>query len=97
MEKLFDGLLIASMVLLAISIGFIFYRIVKGPSVSDRVVSLDSIGIHLISMTAILCVYFRTTAYTEIVLLIGILSFIGTTAFSKFIEGGVVIERRRDR
>jgi multicomponent Na+:H+ antiporter subunit F len=30
-------------------------------------------------------------------LLLGILSFITTVAFSKFLERGVVIERKRDR
>lgn len=92
-----DMMLIASLIVLAVSIICTFYRVIKGPSVSDRVVALDSIGIHLISITAVLCVYLRTTAFTEVVLLLGILSFIGTIAFSKFIERGVVIERRRDR
>lgn len=92
-----DMMLIASLIVLAVSIIGTFYRVIKGPSISDRVVALDSIGIHLISITAVLCVYLRTVAFTEVVLLLGILSFIGTIAFSKFIERGVVIERRRDR
>ena len=35
----------------------------------------------------------ETSFYLEIILLLAILSFIGTVAFSKFIEKGDIIER----
>ncbi|KKK36038.1 monovalent cation/H+ antiporter subunit F [Mesobacillus campisalis] len=73
------------------------YRLVKGPSVSDRVQALDSIGINLISGVAVTSVLLRTTAFFEVILLIGILSFIGTIAFARFLERGVVIEHKRSK
>ncbi len=72
------------------------YRVIKGPSVSDRVVALDSIGISLISITAMLSVLLRSQSFMDIILLLGILAFIGTIAYSKFIERGVVIDRNRN-
>jgi len=94
---LIDTFLTAALVILAISALGCLYRLLKGPSVPDRVAALDSIGILLISITALVCVLFRTTAYLDIVLVIGILSFIGTTAFARFIERGEVIEYGDDR
>ncbi|MGY4690393.1 Na(+)/H(+) antiporter subunit F1 [Salibacterium sp. K-3] len=91
-----QGILTASSIILSLSILITLYRVVKGPSMPDRVIALDMIGINLISLVAVVSLIQETTAYLEVVLLLGILAFIGTVAFSKFIEKGVVIERRRD-
>jgi multicomponent Na+:H+ antiporter subunit F len=90
-----DLLLQIALACLSIAILMCLYRVIRGPSMADRVIALDSIGINLISVTAVVSVMMRTHAFMEIILLIGILSFIGTIAFSKFIERGVVIEHNR--
>ncbi|SFP19659.1 Na(+)/H(+) antiporter subunit F1 [Salibacterium halotolerans] len=91
-----QGLLTVSAVILSLSILLALYRVAKGPSMPDRVLALDMIGINLISLVAVVSLIQETTAYLEVFLLLGILAFIGTVALSKFIEKGVVIERRRD-
>ncbi|MFB4164841.1 Na(+)/H(+) antiporter subunit F1 [Alteribacillus sp. JSM 102045] len=85
-----------SAVIIAISILIALYRVAKGPSMPDRVIALDMIGINLISLVAVVSLILETIAFFEVMLLLGILAFIGTVAFSKFIEKGVVIERKRD-
>ena len=84
-----------SLFLLILSIFAALYRVIKGPSVVDRVQALDTISITIISGVAIYAVLFKTHAILEVILLIGILSFIGTIAFARFIERGVVIVRKR--
>ncbi|NLJ76358.1 MAG: Na(+)/H(+) antiporter subunit F1 [Peptococcaceae bacterium] len=88
------GILFVSLVLLIFSILATIYRLVRGPSAPDRVQALDALGIYLIAGVAIFSVYLKSTAFFEVILLIGILSFIGTIAFARFIERGVVIERK---
>ncbi|MBS4162340.1 Na(+)/H(+) antiporter subunit F1, partial [Klebsiella pneumoniae] len=68
-----------------------------GPSIPDRVVALDAIGINLIGITALVSILLNTSAFLEVILLIGILAFIGTVAFSKFLEKGEIIENDRSR
>jgi multicomponent Na+:H+ antiporter subunit F len=68
------------------------YRLVKGPSRPDRVLALDTIGINLLAMIAVLSLLLRTEYFIEIILLIGILTFIGTTALARYIERGEVLE-----
>lgn len=63
----------------------------------DRIVGLDMIGINLLSMVAIISMLFETKAYLEVILILGILSFIGTIAFSKYLERGVIIESKSKR
>ena len=75
----------------------VVFRMVKGPTASDRVVALDSLGVSLISLIALFSIFVDTVFYLEIILLLAILSFIGTVAFSKFIEKGDIIKRDNSR
>jgi multicomponent Na+:H+ antiporter subunit F len=89
-------ILTLSLILLSLSTLASLYRVIVGPSIPDRVVALDTIGINIIGIVAILSIVLATQAYLEIILLIGILAFLGTISFSKFIERGVVIEHGSD-
>ena len=90
---MFKIILITSLVVLTLCILAGIYRVVKGPSTADRVQALDFIGINLIASTAVFSVILDTHAFLDVILLMGILSFVGTIAFSRYVERGVVIER----
>ncbi|MGE7948391.1 Na(+)/H(+) antiporter subunit F1 [Lysinibacillus sp. NPDC093688] len=89
--------IIASIVVICLSMIAVIYRMVKGPTASDRVVALDSLGVSVISLIALFSVLVETSFFLEIILLLAILSFIGTVAFSKFIEKGDIIKRDNTR
>ncbi|WP_260447338.1 MULTISPECIES: Na(+)/H(+) antiporter subunit F1 [Listeriaceae] len=80
----------------SVSIFLYLYRILKGPTTSDKVVALDSIGMNLVAIVALLSMLLDTSAYLDVILLIALLAFIGTVSFAKFVEKGKVIERERD-
>ncbi|MCI2255093.1 Na(+)/H(+) antiporter subunit F1 [Domibacillus sp. PGB-M46] len=92
-----EAVLQISLLLLAVSMIGLVYRLVKGPTVPDRVVALDAMGVNLVSITAVLSMLLDTHNYLDVILLIGILAFIGTVAFAKFLEKGEVIEYDRDQ
>lgn len=94
---MFESLLTITMLILSVSILLTSYRVVKGPSMPDRVIALDSIGVHVMGLVAIFSIKYHTQAFLDIILLIGILAFIGTISFAKFLERGEVIERDRFR
>ena len=81
---------------ISISIFGLIYRLIKGPSIHDRVIALDAIGINLIALVALTSIVLDTTAYLEAILLLGILAFIGTVSFAKFLEKGEIFEHERD-
>ncbi|MFJ7951181.1 Na(+)/H(+) antiporter subunit F1 [Lysinibacillus sp. NPDC096418] len=89
--------MIGAIVVICLSMIPVIYRMVKGPATSDRVVALDSIGVSLISLIGLFSILVETTFFLEIILLLAILSFIGTVAFSKFIEKGDIIKRDNSR
>ncbi|MCM3758839.1 Na(+)/H(+) antiporter subunit F1 [Sporosarcina aquimarina] len=86
-----------SVVLFAITIAIAVLRLIIGPSMPDRVIAMDVVGVNLIAMIGVVSVVYGTKAYLEVILILGILSFISTIAFSKYIERGVIVERKRDR
>ncbi len=87
----------AAVIIIVISIVVLVYRLVKGPHPSDRVVALDAIGVALICLVGLFSMLVDTSFFLEIILLLAILSFIGTIAFSKFIEKGDIITRDDSR
>ncbi|MGD6777813.1 Na(+)/H(+) antiporter subunit F1 [Sutcliffiella horikoshii] len=95
-ESTFDVLLSISLIIISIATLGLVYRVIKGPSIPDRVMALDSIGINLIAITAITSIMLRTDAFLEVILLLGVIAFVGTVAFSKFLQKGEIIEYDRD-
>lgn len=89
-----ETILIISLVFFMLAIGLLLYRVIVGPTLPDRAIALDTIGVNLISAIAIVSIVLNTKAFLEAILILGILAFIGTIAFSKYIERGVIIERR---
>lgn len=83
-------------ILVSISMAAFIYRLIIGPSVPDRVVALDSIGVALIAMIGLISILSDTSFFLDIILLLAILAFIGTVAFSKFLEKGEIIQRDND-
>ncbi|WP_019638187.1 Na(+)/H(+) antiporter subunit F1 [Paenibacillus fonticola] len=84
-----------SLTLFSVAIAISLYRIIKGPSLPDRVIAMDMIGVNLISGIAAVSIMLRTKAYLEVILILGLLAFISTISLSRFIERGVIIERKR--
>ncbi|MBT2583640.1 Na(+)/H(+) antiporter subunit F1 [Planococcus sp. ISL-109] len=82
-----------SLFIVSISFTGLLFRLVKGPTVADRVVALDAIGVTLVSIVALLSLIIETEFFLEVILLMSILSFIGTAAFAKFLERGEIFDR----
>lgn len=93
---MFDAIMYLSAFLLTVSLVVALFRIFKrSSSISDRVLLIDSLSFIIIALVAVLSILMDTQAYVDAILLIGILGFLSTIALSRFIERGVVIERRR--
>jgi multicomponent Na+:H+ antiporter subunit F len=75
-----------AIVLLAIGAAGFLFRLVRGPSLADRVVGLD--GLQSIVVIAIIVAAARSDSgiTIETVLVAVLVGFVGTTALSRFIE-----------
>lgn len=87
---------IIAIIIVALSMIGILTRVIIGPTLADRVIALDALGITLMAMIALFSVVMNTRYLFVILLLIGILAFLGTAAFAKFMDKGEIIENDRN-
>lgn len=73
--------------LLGVGLLFTLIRFIKGPSLSDKVVSLDTFNMIVIGVIALLALLFENSLYLDIVIVYAILSFLETVVFARYVEG----------
>lgn len=72
--------------MLTISVVLVFYRFLKGPKLSDRVLALDlliTIGIGIIVVYSIIS---DQPTFLDIAMIFALIAFLGTVAFSYYLE-----------
>ena len=67
---------------------FCLYRIIRGPSIADRMVGIDIFGILVVGICAIIAVITDRMFIIDIGIAWIILSFIGTLTLAKYLGGG---------
>ncbi len=79
---------ILSMFLL-LSITLSLARFLIGPTLSDRVVAFDVMGIMGVSLLVVLALIYKSSLYLDIALVFGLIGFLGATIFGRYIEKGI--------
>jgi len=67
-------------------------RLVKGPSLPDRVLALDTLYINAIALIMVLGIRYSSQMYFEAALVMVLFGFVGSAALAKFLLRGEVIE-----
>jgi multicomponent K+:H+ antiporter subunit F len=81
-----------AMLLISIAIALNLWRLIKGPSLPDRILALDTMSINAIALLVLYGVYQASAIYFEAALLIAVMGFVGTVALSKYLLRGDIIE-----
>ncbi|AVQ36697.1 Na(+)/H(+) antiporter subunit F1 [Staphylococcus kloosii] len=89
-------IIIIALIIVSLSMLAMLIRVIKGPSLADRVVALDAMGIQLMAIIALFSIFLGTTYMIVAILLIGIIAFLGTAVFAKYMDKGKVIEHDDD-
>jgi multicomponent Na+:H+ antiporter subunit F len=86
MMTLDDFALYVILPMLALAVVMVFVRLVRGPSLPDRVVAIDlmnTLGIGIIASYAIAT---GQAAFLDVAIAMALISFLGTVAFAYYIE-----------
>jgi multicomponent Na+:H+ antiporter subunit F len=67
--------------------GVCLYRIIRGPSIPDRMVGVDIFGILVVGVCAIISIQTERSFILDIGIAWIILSFIGTLTLAKYLSG----------
>ncbi|MEJ2633757.1 MAG: monovalent cation/H+ antiporter complex subunit F [Calditrichia bacterium] len=79
--------MVVFVILLLLCAFFCLYRVGAGPTPPDRTVAIDILGILMVGFCAILSLYTGKDLYMNVAIAWALLSFIGTTALAKYLEG----------
>jgi multicomponent Na+:H+ antiporter subunit F len=71
---------------LMLSAALCVLRVVRGTSVADRVLALDTLLIVIVVGVAVGAAQTGSGVYLDVLLLVALVAFIGTTAVGRFIE-----------
>lgn len=63
-----------------------FWRLVRGPSLADRVVALDLIGYLIIGVMILLSIVTQRESFLFVPVVAAIILFLGTAAFAIYLE-----------
>lgn len=63
------------------------YRVGKGPTAPDRTVAIDILGTLVVGFCAIFSIITKKDLYMNVSISWALLSFIGTIALAKYLEG----------
>ncbi|MCL7413221.1 MAG: cation:proton antiporter [ANME-2 cluster archaeon] len=85
------NLLIFSLTFMVLAIIPCIYRIVKGPTIPDRVVAMDAMNTVIVVMLGVYSFVQGSVFFMDVALVLSILSFVGTVTISKYLDEGVVL------
>ncbi|MDB5261368.1 MAG: Na(+)/H(+) antiporter subunit MnhF [Adhaeribacter sp.] len=72
--------------ILSLSTIFVFIRFLKGPSIVDRVVSIDLMVIIGIGAIAVYSILTDQPTFLDIAMVVALIGFLSTVAFSYYLE-----------
>lgn len=68
------------------------WRLLRGPTVPDRILALDTLNVTAIAELMLLGMHLKTAVYFEAALLIAMLGFVATVVLSKYVIRGDIVE-----
>ena len=81
-----EGALNVALAVLASAALLAFVRVVRGPTLPDRVVAMDLLGVLVVGMIVTYTAASGTTAFLDVAMVIALVSFLGTVAYARYIE-----------
>lgn len=87
MESTFENMMmILSFSALLLALVFTLVRLVRGPSSSDRIISLDLVASVVMGFILLYSVLMNKGIYFDIAIVISLISFIGTISISIYLK-----------
>jgi multicomponent Na+:H+ antiporter subunit F len=73
-------------VMLTAAMFLAFFRLARGPSLPDRVVALDLIGVITVGFIAAYAIDLDQQVFIDAAIVVALIAFLGTVAFAQYLE-----------
>jgi len=87
-----DTAVVVSLYAVGVALLLGLYRLLRGPSVPDRILALDTLYINTIALLILFGMYLDSSIYFEAALVIAVLGFVGTVMLSKYVMRRDIVE-----
>lgn len=77
-----------TLAILGLALLLAFVRLVKGPTLPDRIVAMDLFGVIVVGIIVVLAAATRVQATLDAALVIALIGFLGTVAYATYVERG---------
>ena len=77
-----------TLVTLGVALLIAMARLVKGPTLPDRIVAMDLIGVLVVGLIVVLASSTGVQATLDAALVIALVGFVGTVAYATYVERG---------
>jgi multicomponent Na+:H+ antiporter subunit F len=78
----------ATLVTLGTALIVTFIRLVKGPTLPDRIVAMDLVGVLVVGLIVVLAGWSGVQATLDAAIVIALVGFLGTIAYATYVERG---------
>lgn len=87
-----DTAVVFSLYAVGVAMLMSLWRLVRGPTVPDRILALDTLYINTIALLILFGMYLDSSIYFEAALIIAMLGFVGTVMLSKYVMRRDIVE-----
>jgi multicomponent Na+:H+ antiporter subunit F len=77
-----------ALAMLVVALLLALFRLVRGPSIPDRVVTLDLITTTSAGILVTYCLISGESAFLDVAIAVSLIAFLGTIAFASYLEKG---------
>jgi len=84
--------LLVGLFAVTVSMALTGWRLLKGPSIADRILALDTLYLNAVTLMILLGLYLNNTLLFEAALLVAMLGFVSTVALARYVTRGDTIE-----
>jgi multicomponent Na+:H+ antiporter subunit F len=77
-----------TLVTLGIALVVSVVRLIKGPSLPDRIVAMDLLGVLVVGLIVVLAAASGVRATLDAAIVIALIGFLGTVAYATYVERG---------
>ena len=75
-----------TLAVVAVSVLLCFVRLAAGPTLPDRVIAIDLIGVLLVCLLVLMAGLTAKQAFLDVAMVVALISFVGTVAYAQYIE-----------
>ena len=77
-----------TLVILGVALLVAFIRLVKGPTLPDRIVAMDLFGVLVVGVIVVFAGWSGVRATLDAAIVIALVGFLGTIAYATYVERG---------